>query len=111
PAAILLTHAHSDHAGNAIALADRTGAPILMGRGARRPPFAEERVSRWLADGDVVEFDGGALEAISTPGHAPEHLSFAYRHSDGRLALFAGDLFLGAGDTTLVSHPAGSVAA
>lgn len=111
PAAILLTHGHSDHAGNAIALAERTGAPILMGRGAPRPPFAEESVARWLADHDVVEFDGGALDAISTPGHAPEHLCFVYRHPDGRRALFAGDLFLGVGDTTLVSYPAGNVAA
>lgn len=109
PAGILLTHAHSDHAGNAVALAARTGAPILMGKGAPRAPFPPERVSRWLRDGDVVECDAGGVEVHGTPGHAPEHLAFSYRSRSGSRALFAGDLFLGAGDTTLVSHPHGSV--
>lgn len=109
PAAILLTHAHADHAGNAVALADRTDAPILMGKGAPRMPFPPARVSRWLADGEVVECDAGPVEVHATPGHAPEHLAFSYRDRSGAHALFAGDLFLGAGDTTLVSHPHGSI--
>lgn len=111
PAGILLTHAHSDHSGNALPLSERTGAPIMMGCGAPRLPFAKPRVARWLSDGDLVEYDSGALEVRATPGHAPEHLSFLYRDAGGRRALFAGDLFLGVGDTTLVSHPAGSVGA
>lgn len=110
PAAILLTHAHADHTGNALPLSVRTGAPILMGRGAPRLPFPPEMVSRWLDDGELLECEGGPLEVRATPGHAPEHLVFLYRHEQGVRALFAGDLFLGLGDTTLVSHPHGSVA-
>jgi glyoxylase-like metal-dependent hydrolase (beta-lactamase superfamily II) len=110
PRAILLTHAHSDHAGNAVALAERTGAPIWMGEGAIRLPFATARVDRWLRDGDRVECDGEALRVLATPGHTPEHLAFHWGAGDRGGTLFAGDLFLGAGDTTLVSHPEGSVA-
>lgn len=109
PVAILLTHGHSDHAGNAEALAARTRAPILMAEGASRLPFPRERVSTWLMDGDAVDCDAGPIQARATPGHAPEHLVFLYRNSTGLRALFAGDLFLGVGDTTVVSHPEGSV--
>ncbi len=110
PAAILLTHGHADHSGNALPLSLRTGAPILMRRGAPRLPFPTERVSRWLDDAELLECEGGPLEVVATPGHAPEHVVFLHRHEQGVHALFAGDLFLGVGDTTLVSYPHGSVA-
>jgi glyoxylase-like metal-dependent hydrolase (beta-lactamase superfamily II) len=108
PRAILLTHAHADHSGNAVALAERTGAPLCMGRGALRLPFESGRVDHWLSDGDRIESDRGALRVVETPGHTPEHLSFLWENG-GAATLFAGDLFLGVGDTTLVSRPEGSV--
>lgn len=110
PGVILLTHGHADHAGGAPLLAERTGAPIAMGKGAFRLPFAPERVATWLKDGDVVDSEAGPILVLATPGHAPEHLVFLYARPDGRRALFAGDLLLGVGDTTVVSHPEGSVA-
>jgi glyoxylase-like metal-dependent hydrolase (beta-lactamase superfamily II) len=110
PVAILLTHAHADHAGNALPLSIRTGAPIFMGRGAPRLPFPEASVARWLEDGELLECESGTLEVRATPGHAPEHIVLLYRHEGEVRALFAGDLFLGVGDTTLVSHPDGNVA-
>jgi hydroxyacylglutathione hydrolase len=94
---ILLTHEHEDHAGGAAALAKLTGAPVL-GAGP---------VDRVLADGAAVETDEGELIAVSTPGHAPEHLCF---HWPKRGALFAGDLVLGEGDTTWVAGYRGCVA-
>jgi glyoxylase-like metal-dependent hydrolase (beta-lactamase superfamily II) len=109
PVAIVLTHGHSDHSGNAAALAAATGAPLRMGRGAPKLPFSPERVDGWLGDGDALECDAGVIEVHATPGHTPEHLAFSCRLEDGGRALFAGDLFLGVGDTTLVSHPHGSV--
>lgn len=111
PEAILLTHAHGDHAGNALALGRSTGAPIFIGKDAPRMPLAEEDVSRWLVDGERLPSDAGILEARATPGHAPEHFAFLLHGPEGARPLFAGDLFLGAGDTTLVSHPHGSVSA
>jgi len=113
PLAIFVTHSHSDHSGAAVALADATGAPIWMGRGALTPVIPVERVARWTREGDRLETDAGALTVMETPGHAPEHVSlfFAPSADESRGALFAGDLFLGSGDTTLVAHPEGNVAA
>jgi glyoxylase-like metal-dependent hydrolase (beta-lactamase superfamily II) len=108
PAAILLTHTHGDHAGAAAALARATGAPIFLGRGAPRMPLPEGEVAHWLEHGEGIECEAGSLEAIATPGHAPEHFAFLLT-ADGTRHLFVGDLFLGVGDTTLVSQPHGSV--
>ncbi|HYW05890.1 MAG TPA: MBL fold metallo-hydrolase, partial [Longimicrobium sp.] len=105
PVAILLTHSHSDHAGAAFPLAARTGAPVMMGRGALRPLDGE--VS-WLAEGASIHSDAGTLAVIATPGHAPEHLSFHW--PDGR-ALFVGDVFMGGAETTLVAPPEGDLGA
>lgn len=110
PVGILLTHTHADHAGNAAALASRTGAPILMGRGAHHVPDGVEQVAQFIGDGDTVDCDVGPVTVHETPGHAPEHLAFVYHAGHGDRVLFAGDLFLGAGDTTVVSHPGGNVA-
>jgi glyoxylase-like metal-dependent hydrolase (beta-lactamase superfamily II) len=112
PVAILLTHAHGDHAGAAPALARRTGAPVMMGRGALHLPLDPARVDRWLADGDAVETDTGPLAAVATPGHAPEHLCFlGTGQSANERALFAGDHFMGGADTTLVAPPEGNLTA
>lgn len=107
PAAILLTHSHGDHAQLAPSLARETGAPLMMAPGAMRggDPSA---VDRWLAAGDVIDTDGGALHVVPTPGHAPEHVAF---HQPSTGALFVGDTFMGQGDTTLVSPPEGDLAA
>jgi len=72
--AIVATHGHNDHINAAAALADATGAPILL-----HPDDAElwghvhpER--RWdqdLADGDVLRAGGHELRVLHTPGHTP----------------------------------------
>jgi len=116
---ILVTHAHRDHVDGAAALQDATGAPILgFGRddpGAVRPavnPQGAEFIDYVFApdvrlrDGDVVEEREWRLEAIHTPGHAPDHLCFALL---GRGALFSGDHVM-AWNTTLVAPPEGSMA-
>lgn len=110
PVAILLTHAHADHAEAAPALAQRTGAPVMMARGALTTRV-ETEVARWMGDGERIETDAGVLRAVHTPGHAPEHLAFLLE-AEGReedRALFAGDLFMGGADTTLVAPPEGDL--
>jgi len=111
PAVILLTHAHADHADAAAPLAERTGAPVRMARGESRSPFVAKVVKEWIEDGEQIATDAGVLHAIATPGHAPEHLCFLWtgvRTEPGR-TLFAGDMFMGGADTTLVAPPEGDL--
>ncbi|MET8269551.1 MBL fold metallo-hydrolase [Streptomyces sp. NPDC005134] len=72
--AIVCTHAHNDHIDAAPALADATGAPILLHPDdlplwkqthPHRTPDAE------LAEGQELEIAGTTLQVLHTPGHAP----------------------------------------
>jgi glyoxylase-like metal-dependent hydrolase (beta-lactamase superfamily II) len=81
---IALTHDHPDHADGANALAERAGVPVTWPRGGDR---------------------AGPLEAIATPGHAPDHVSLRWRG-----VLFAGDTVLGAG-SVFVAPGGGAMAA
>lgn len=110
PLAILLTHSHGDHSAAAPALAARTGAPVRMAAGVLGIGI-DGVITQPLKDGERVETDAGALTAVATPGHAPEHVCFLW--TDGPAehdrALLAGDMFMGGGDTTLVAPPEGSL--
>jgi glyoxylase-like metal-dependent hydrolase (beta-lactamase superfamily II) len=111
PAAILLTHAHADHSAAAPALAERTGARLLMGRGAIGSAWLEPSLSGWLSEGDEVQTDAGPVRAIATPGHSPEHFAFYWRGEPATDSgsLFVGDLLMGSGDTTLIAPPEGDL--
>jgi glyoxylase-like metal-dependent hydrolase (beta-lactamase superfamily II) len=63
------------------------------------------RPDRILADGDVIDGDGWALEAIATPGHCANHVAFALKGTD---ILFAGDHVM-AWSTPVVAPPDGSM--
>ncbi|MFP8883957.1 MBL fold metallo-hydrolase [Streptomyces mangrovi] len=72
--AIVCTHAHDDHIGAAPALAEATGAPVLLHPDDRplwdlthpgRAPDGE------LADGQTLTVAGTGLTVLHTPGHAP----------------------------------------
>lgn len=113
---ILLTHAHRDHSDGIAGLKAATGA-ITCGfgaGGARRASAAQHSAARslldasfvpdlQLKDGDGVEGAGWALQAIHTPGHAPDHLCFDLT---GEAVLFSGDHVMG-WNTTVVAPPEG----
>jgi glyoxylase-like metal-dependent hydrolase (beta-lactamase superfamily II) len=88
-AQVLVTHAHGDHASGAPALAERF--PGVRFRKMRWP----ERDAKWPVDwdpivpGEVVSAGDGTLQAVHTPGHAPDHLCF---WDAPARALFCGDL-------------------
>jgi len=100
---ILLTHTHPDHWPAAAKLAKKTGARI----GGFSPfPKADEvtlELDLVLADGDTIDGTEFRLEALHTPGHAPNHLCFWL---DEERALFTGDHVLN-GTTTVVNPQRG----
>ena len=97
---IFVTHTHRDHSPAAARIKAATGAPTLgegphraasllnIGEACRSIPAGdiEFRPDRALADGDVVDGDGWALEAITTPGHCANHMAFALKGD--RFAVF-----------------------
>jgi hydroxyacylglutathione hydrolase len=108
-AAILITHAHRDHAGSMHAIATETGAPVWAGErdadaveGKAPEPLPEQHedhivnrlLARWwkdphpverrLREGDEV---GAGFNVIDFPGHTPGQIGL-WRESD-RTALCA----------------------
>jgi glyoxylase-like metal-dependent hydrolase (beta-lactamase superfamily II) len=85
---IALTHDHHDHdAAVPTIRAAFPDAPLAGARGS---------VDVTLADGDCF----GPLEAVATPGHAPDHLAYV----TGR-ACMTGDAVLGQGSVFIVPDP------
>lgn len=86
---VLITHAHTDHAAGAPAIASR------MPQARFRKMLWPERDAKWpvpyesLADRQEIDVGDTRLIAVHTPGHAPDHLSFW--HEETR-TLFCGDL-------------------
>lgn len=100
---ILITHRHPDHIGGVAALASRYRCPVRAhGTEAIGGVDVEP-----LSDGDRVEFGGGVLEALHTPGHARDHLCFYLREG---ASLFSGDNILGEG-TAVIAPPEGDMGA
>jgi glyoxylase-like metal-dependent hydrolase (beta-lactamase superfamily II) len=97
-AEILLTHGHPDHADGAMALRERTGAPV------RALDPAHRLGGEGLGDGDVVTGAGVEVRVLATPGHTSDSLCFAVGD-----AVLTGDTVLGRG-TTVVAHPDGRLA-
>ena len=121
---ILVTHAHRDHSPLSRELSRVTGAPILAygDAFAGRSPAMQALALRGLVGGGegvdtafapdqclpdkaIVHGDGWEIEALHTPGHFGNHLSFGM----GR-TLFSGDVVMGWA-SSLVSPPDGDLAA
>ncbi|HEY3289423.1 MAG TPA: MBL fold metallo-hydrolase, partial [Anaerolineae bacterium] len=102
---LLLTHAHFDHSGNALALRSR-GMKTVAGPGdadgielgdARTIPYAYGRkfpacpIDLRVKDGDVIAAAGLTFDVIHVPDHSSG--SVFYRLvADGRVILFTGDV-------------------
>ncbi len=113
---IFLTHTHKDHSAGLAKFADATGAEIL-GYGsdpASRRAVQQDQGSESFLDADFTpdtalkggeRITGGdwQLEAIYSPGHAPDHLCFALGDSK---TLLSGDHVMG-WNTSVVAPPEG----
>jgi glyoxylase-like metal-dependent hydrolase (beta-lactamase superfamily II) len=72
--AIIATHAHDDHINIAPALAEATGAPILLHPGDHdlwKMTWPDRDPDGELSDTELIEVAGVPLQIIHTPGHAP----------------------------------------
>lgn len=120
---ILITHAHRDHSEGAAALAEVTKAPVLaLGDALSGRSPAMQRLAAQggagggegldlslspditLADGQTISSPDWSLTAIHTPGHAGNHLCFAWQDQ-----VFCGDIVM-AWSSTLISPPDGDLA-
>ena len=114
-AAILVTHTHRDHSSLAMRLKQATGAELIGARPHAPRPGPQEGLDaahdltyqpdRVLGDGERFMIGGLELEAIATPGHAANHLAFAFAAEN---SLFSGDHVM-AWSTSVVAPPDGSM--
>src|SRR6201747_2155940 len=116
---ILVTHTHRDHSPNTPRIKAATGATVYAEgpHRASRPRFESEKHSPEsgadrdfkpdirVRDGEIIEGEGWALQAVTTPGHTANHTAFAWRE---RSILFAGDHVMG-WSTSIVAPPDGSM--
>jgi glyoxylase-like metal-dependent hydrolase (beta-lactamase superfamily II) len=94
------THLHADFVSGAHELAAQTGSPIFLAADA-----ASKLPVQALSGGQTFRVNGAEVMALGSPGHTPEHLSFAVRSASGPPMLFSGGSLIvgGAARTDLIS--------
>jgi hydroxyacylglutathione hydrolase len=99
-ACVLETHVHNDYVSGGLELARICGADYVLS--ADEETFFDFRA---VSDGDELEVGGITMRVIHTPGHTPNHLSYAATDGDERAVFTGGSLLYGSvGRTDLVSR-------
>jgi rhodanese-related sulfurtransferase len=94
------THLHADFVSGAHELAAQTGASIFLAADA-----GSKLPVQPLRGGQTLQVNGARITALGSPGHTPEHLSFAVEAVSGPPLLFSGGSLIvgGAARTDLIS--------
>ena len=90
--AVTETHIHADYLSGTRELAAATGAKIYVS-GEGGPDWQYGFEGERLFDGDTITLGNISIQALHTPGHTPEHLSFLV--TDGAFSEKAGYLLSG----------------
>lgn len=109
------THIHADFVSGSRELAQRTGAQLYlsdMGTAEWKYGYAAEAGAVLLKENDTFTVGNVLVQALHTPGHTPEHVSFLITdtaNADEPIGLFTGDfLFVGdVGRPDLLERAAG----
>lgn len=86
---VLQTHLHADFVSGHVELAEKTGAKMYVAQSAA---CTFDHVG--LSSGDSIRLEDMIINVLETPGHTPEHLSFAVMdtsRSDSPVGVFVGD--------------------
>ncbi|HRO94520.1 MBL fold metallo-hydrolase [Citricoccus sp.] len=111
--AVTETHIHADYLSGTRELAAKTGAEMYVS-GEGGPDWTYGFEANLLHDGDKITIGNITVQAVHTPGHTPEHLSFlvtdgAFSDQPGYMLtgdfVFSGDL----GRPDLLDEAAGGV--
>lgn len=96
------THIHADYVSGSRELVRATGAKLFLsaeGGSDWQYAFARADGATLLRDGDVIRVGNIKVEAMHTPGHTPEHLSFLVTDTagaDAPMGIVSGDfVFVG----------------
>lgn len=97
---VLETHIHADFLSGSTALAKKTGAEMWLSAHDTGEQYEYSFSHHAFADGEILEVGTLRIQALHTPGHTPEHLSFlafdTARNDTQAQAMFSGDfLFVG----------------
>ena len=101
--AILITHTHVDHVGAVAPVAKATGAPVYCPKlevpvladimafvpWAGLGPFESYDADETVEGGERLELAGFEIDVVSTPGHSPGHVTYAFEDEG---ALLSGDV-------------------
>ncbi len=105
-AQVLVTHAHSDHADGSDPIAARWPDAAFRKMPWPEPDGAHAVAWTPIEDDELIPAGDGAVRAVHTPGHAPDHLCF-FEEASG--TLFSADLVVPGSTVVIPATRGGSL--